>query len=347
MTKWTLPVLIALTLIIPSLVNAQEADKKAGRISGLMYGEYFYNIKAADSVKDVNGFQFRRIYFTYDQQIAESFDVRFRLEANEITLTTKNLFSVFVKDAYIRWNEIFTGSSALFGISPTPGVEMSEKFWAYRSLERTILDLNRLSSSRDFGIDLRGRLDGDGKYNYWVKLGNSSGSETEFDKYKRFYTGFWFQPVKNLDVMAFGQFTARPKKTDAVDNSAKNNNAILLDAVVHYQQGSTFSIGLEGFGQNTANNYRKTTGEPYVDQIAVGLSAYGWVEFAQKLRFVGRYDYLDMNTDAEGARSDYVVVGIDFAALKNLHVLPNVTYRGYRGASPDVMQARMTLHYDF
>ena len=339
---------IALLLIaISSASMAQESGPKNGKISGLMYGEYFYNIKAADSVKDVNGFQFRRIYFTYDQQIAESFDIRFRLEANEVTLTTKNLFGVFVKDAYIRWNNIFEGSSALFGISPTPGIEMVEKFWGYRSLEKTIMDLNRLSSSRDFGVDLKGRMDGEGKYNYWVKLGNSAGSETEFDKYKRFYASFILEVVKNFEVMAFGQFTARPNKTDAVDNAAKTNNGFLLDASMHYQQGKAFSLGVEGLYQTISNNYRKVSGEPYVDQIAVGVSAFGWVELIEKLRFVGRYDYLDTNTDADNAKSDLVIAGIDYAALKNLHVMPNFYYRSYRGASPDLTMARITLHYDF
>lgn len=339
--------LVVLVLAVSSALMAQETGPKNGKISGLMYGEYFYNIKAADSVKDVNGFQFRRIYFTYDQQIAESFDIRFRLEANDVTLTAKNLFGVFVKDAYIRWNNIFEGSSALFGISPTPGIEMTEKFWGYRSLEKTIMDLNRLSSSRDFGVDLKGRFDGEGKYNYWAKLGNSAGSETEFDKYKRFYTGFWFEPVSNLEVLVFGQFTARPKKTDAVDNSAKTNNSILFDGAAHYQYGKAFSVGIEGVYQVIANNYRDVTGEPYVDQKTVGASAYGWVELVEKFRFVGRYDYLDTNTDADNAKSDLVIAGIDYAALKNLHVMPNFYYRSYRGASPDLTMARITLHYDF
>jgi hypothetical protein len=337
----------AVILLIPSFSHAQDPGPKNGRISGLMYGDYFYNIKSADTLKDVNGFQFRRIYFTYDQQIAESFDVRFRLEANDVTLTTKNLFGVFVKDAYIRWNDIFEGSNALFGISPTPAIELTEKFWAYRSLEKTILDLNRLSGSRDFGIDLRGRFDGQGKYNYWVKIGNSAGSETEFDKYKRFYAGFTVTPLTNVEVLLVGQYTAKPKKEDAVDNQAKNNDAALLDGAVHYQLGKTFSLGLEGVYQTTANNYRKVSGEPYVDQITMGVSAYTWVVFVTNLRFVGRYDYLDTNTDASNAKSDLIIAGIDYTGVKNLHVMPNFYYRSFRDATPDMTTARITLHYDF
>ena len=347
MAKMYTWIIAGMILALPALVLAQDSGSKNGRISGLMYGEYFYNIKSADSLRDVNGFQFRRIYFTYDQQIAESFDIRVRLEANEITLTAANQFAVFVKDAYIRWNNIFEGSNALFGISPTPGVEMAEKWWAYRSLERSIMDLNRLVSSRDFGVDLRGRLDDEGKYNYWVKLGNSAGSESEFDKYKRLYGSFWFQPVTNLEVLVYGQFTTRPKKTDAVDNIAKNNNTAVLDGMVHYQQGKAFSVGLEGFYQNSANNYRKTPGAPYIDQTSIGVTAYGWVAVLQNLRFVGRYDYVNMNTDADNTKSDLVIAGVDFAALKNLHVMPNFYYRGYRGAAYDLMLARITLHYDF
>jgi len=347
MARFFTLIAVALVLALPAVTVAQETGKNTGRISGLMYGEYFYNIKSADSLKDVNGFQFRRIYFTYDQQIADQFDIRVRFEANEITLTAASRFSVFVKDAYLRWNNIFEGSNALFGISPTPGIEMAEKWWAYRSLERSLMDLNRLVSSRDFGVDLRGRLDSDGRYNYWVKFGNSGGSETETDKYKRFYASFWFKPLTNLDVLVYGQYTTRPKKPDAVDNLAKNNNTALFDAMVHYQQGSTYSLGVEGFFQTAANNYRLNAGEPYVDQKSVGISAYGWIAIVEKIRFVGRYDYVNMNTDATGAKSDLVIAGVDFAALKNLHVMPNLYYRSFRGSSPDLMLARVTLHYDF
>src|SRR5258708_1048095 len=56
-------------------LNAQDTTTAKGKFSGEMYFDYFYNIQQRDtSKKDLNGFQFRRIYFTYDYAIASNFD---------------------------------------------------------------------------------------------------------------------------------------------------------------------------------------------------------------------------------------------------------------------------------
>ena len=67
--------------ILSGIASAQEADPK---FSGLMFGDYFYNIDSHDStLKDLNGFRFRRIYITTDYTISNRFDTRFRLEADQ------------------------------------------------------------------------------------------------------------------------------------------------------------------------------------------------------------------------------------------------------------------------
>ncbi|HLX12869.1 MAG TPA: hypothetical protein VKS81_08650, partial [Bacteroidota bacterium] len=69
-------------LTLSGFVLAQ--DQPTGHVSGLMFGDYFYNVardssfatghgtpatKATSGAKDLNGFNFRRIYFTYDDDI--------------------------------------------------------------------------------------------------------------------------------------------------------------------------------------------------------------------------------------------------------------------------------------
>lgn len=94
-----------------SFLYTQEILDK-GRFSGFMFGDYYYNILRNENVaslpfanfkdsKDQNGFEFRRIYFTYDYQISPDFNTRFRLEVEQFSLLSNNKISAFVKDAYL------------------------------------------------------------------------------------------------------------------------------------------------------------------------------------------------------------------------------------------------------
>ena len=123
-----------LFLSIPIFLIGQEQPIK---ISGYMFGDYFYNVARDTSLatqnnvvnggaKDLNGFQFRRIYLSFDNQISTTYSVRLRLEG-----TTG---APVIKDAFLRWKNIFSGSDLFFGIQPTPAFEVSESYWGFRSL---------------------------------------------------------------------------------------------------------------------------------------------------------------------------------------------------------------------
>ena len=137
------------------------AQDSSPKFSGLMFGDYFYNAGSHDSnLKDLNGFQLRRIYLNTDYTISENFMTRFRFEADQTAAsnTAGGKLGVMVKDAWLGWKNIFTGSDLIFGLSPTPAFDVSEGAWGHRYLEKTIMDLNGAVPSRDLGIDLKGNL---------------------------------------------------------------------------------------------------------------------------------------------------------------------------------------------
>ena len=104
MKKLLLSAFICLILIS----NAEAQDDSGGKFSGYMFGDYFYNVMRDSSIsdipntalsgaKDLNGFQFRRIYFTYDYKISDKFSTRFRLESQTQVGVDNTLFVVFKK----------------------------------------------------------------------------------------------------------------------------------------------------------------------------------------------------------------------------------------------------------
>jgi hypothetical protein len=133
-----------------------EVKSEPIRISGYMVGEYYCVTNHHDQdIQGKHGFWFRRIYLTLDKKISDKFKTRLRFEtASASDFVSKSLLIPFVKDAYLSYS--FSGQELKAGIMSPPSFAQLEKIWGYRILEKTPLDLQRWTTSRDFGISLRG-----------------------------------------------------------------------------------------------------------------------------------------------------------------------------------------------
>ncbi len=204
--------------IFTVVLNAQEGKNKV-KFSELMFVDYYYYLDNFDAAKkNLNGLQFRRIYFTSDYSISNTFDTRFRLDANQIaaSLTSDGRIGVMVKDAYLRWRSVFSCSDPIFGLLPTRVIDIAESEWRYRSLEKTPMDLFGIVSSRNIGIELKGTLFENGSLNYWVKFGNNSANAPEVDKYKRFYANLLFKLAKEFQASFYGGYAVRLDNYDLI-----------------------------------------------------------------------------------------------------------------------------------
>lgn len=345
-----LQLILMQALAFLSVAFAQSnTESPKGKFSGYMFGDYFYNIQQRDTTKkDLNGIQFRRIYFTYDYAIASNFDSRFRLEADQAALTSNGKVGVFVKDAYLKWKGIFTGSDFLFGFSPTPAfVEVQEDLWGYRSLEKTIMDLRGIVSSRDLGIDLKGKLTGDGVVNYWLKFGNNSGNNPETNKFKRYYGQLDLKPSSQFRATAYADFDAEPKKLDSFDKQFKDNGRWVFAGTLTYREENKYLLGLEGFYRAISNNYRSVATTALQDEKAFGISAQAWGTVADDVRLVGRFDRFDPNTDLDNDAINLFIIALDYTPAKDVHVMPNLYLQTYQANVANDVVARLTFYYIF
>ncbi|MFZ6033978.1 MAG: outer membrane beta-barrel protein [Melioribacter sp.] len=356
---------VALILLSTNNIFSQEVVNK-GRISGYMFGDYFYNV-ARDTglsslpnvvnggTKDLNGFQLRRIYFTYDYDISESFTTRFRLEANEIANTTNNKIGVFVKDAYLRWKDIFEGSDLIIGIQPTPAWEITETFWG-RFLEKTIMDLRGISSSRDIAVALKGKFDQGGLFKYWAMIGNGSGNSPEKDKYKRFYAHIQYSPTKQFTATLYADLKARPDINDPASKSNPPatiaNNDLTYSLFLGYKEKDAYSFGVEGFLNSRQNGM--VNGTDVKDKNGMGISAFASYNISKELAVVGRYDYFDPNTDSsvKGDSRNWFIFSLNYKPDEKVTISPNVIIETYEsipnGRSIDAsITPRITFFYSF
>ena len=346
------------------------------RFSGVVYGDYFYNIArdtsgtkgpalpntaipAAGNAKNFNGFQLRRFYLTFDDDVTEKIATRFRFEDDQIA-AVGGANTLFIKDAYVTWKGIFSGSDLTFGEQPTQALALSEAAWGYRSLDKTEQDLRGYVTTRDLGLSLRGRIDGEGKYNYSFLIGNNSNTGVETDKYKRYYLTLQASPLTNFQIALAGDYAALAPTKAAIGD----NDKATVSLVAWYGVKESYNIGAEAFSQNYTNGFTPKTGAVTGSTesiVAQGYSIFGSYNFSSEFAAILRYDIFDPNTgsadNAKGDSRNYLIAGVSWKADKNFFLQPNIQYETYEqkpasGAAPAIsydasLTARLTVAYQF
>ena len=353
--------IITAVLVIYTTNLAQEESK--GEIHGYMFGDYFYNIardkdfstisnSVENGEQEFNGFQFRRIYFGYDYTINEKFSTRFRIEADQKENTSGGKIGLFVKDAFLKWKDVIKGSDLIIGLSPTPAFGVSESYWGYRSLEKTIMDLRKVVSSRDFGVAAKGKINEAGTIKYWLMAGNGEGNKPEDNNQKSLYGHIALEPINDFVITLYGQYTAEEDITLADSPKKLRNNTISTALFAGYKQNGKFSFGLEGFYTTQQNELMGTSGAE--DETSFGLSVFGSADLSEKISLAGRYDYFDptSNSGYEGDVRNYMLAALNYKADSNVWIMPNLVMETYDNLPNGVefdsaITGRITLFYKF
>ncbi|NLJ07333.1 MAG: hypothetical protein GX437_06665 [Sphingobacteriales bacterium] len=357
--------LLSGSLLFIMNLKAQE-NKPKGKITAYTFGDYYYKILADTGfakLKDVanpreqgmNGFKIRRIYFTYDYDISEKFVARFRLEADEAALTSNGKTGVFVKDAYLTWKDIFKGSDFTFGIQPTPAYDISESVWGNRFLEKTIMDLRGIVSSRDLAVSLKGKITEKFGLKYCLMFGNGSGNSPENDKYKRLYAHLSLSPINNLTITIYSDIRFRPEIKDPADTIAPvgtlPNNAQTSGIFIGFKEKDKYMIGGEAFIVNLDNGV--VSGMSVRDKITFGYSVFAQYWFNPKFSLVARFDGFDPDQDvsATGDSRTFSIFGISYKLNDKVIISPNVVYETYEAKTgweiKPSLTGRFTVFYNF
>ncbi len=354
-------------------------------INGTVFADYYYNYKNAVSAeKDRNAFQIRRVYFTYENSINTDLKVRFRLESESNAYGSTSKINPFVKHAYLEWSNLIPNHKLYIGIAETNAFKNSEELWAYRSVEKTIMDLNKVSSSADLGLALKGDLHP--KVHHWLTVMNGTGyGAAEGDRYKKVGYALWFTPVKGLILEGYADYENQDPtdpQTAAVMSAGKDysgsDSYMTLKSMIGFSRPS-FSVGLEAFQRtnagsgmenvstrydSTAKKYRIQSSEA-ADVAKFGTSLFGsWITPIPRLKVFARYDMFDPNTgdalftkfdDAKGRLTSgtddeftQLFFGLDYVSKGAVHIMPNVMIKDYSAAGKDSdVTARLTMWFNF
>jgi hypothetical protein len=342
--RWSIT-LIALALMAQPVLGQEDSDLlKQTKISGLVIGDAYWMASHHNSdIEDHNGFWFRRIYLTVDHTLNPTWDLRVRFEHNSPgDFESSDKLDPFLKDAYVRWKR--SGHSLYLGISGTPIWGVVEPFWGYRSVEKTVLDLQKLGSSRDFGVAFKGRFDEAGKVRYHAMFGTGSGTKGETNKGKKGQLSIGFYPTKSWLIELYGDYEDRPDDTDRA-----------VFQVFTGWQSEQGRVGLQ-----VVRQHRKIEDAESLDLDVV--SVFGVWNASPRTAVLARYDRMfDPNPDAAKiaylpmdptAKSNLAIFGVDLALHEQVHLIPNAEIVFYDdvddGPTPDTDVAiRTTLFVTF
>lgn len=298
---------LGLVLGVTSAVKGQDL-----KISGTIFGDFYYI--ASSNVPDDTlkkwgeyGFLMRRINLTFDKKQDENVNLRVRLEMESpnVNRTREIKLVPYLKDAAV--NVKIKDANVIFGIQPTLVYENAEKVWGYRFVEKTVLDFQKIVSSRDFGIS--------GSMKVSVArfaLFAARGGKSNYTLYGTLSA----EPVKDLILEISGRY-------DKVNDTTATT---LIHPFVGYK-GEDLRAGLE-FGLLKAN-----------DNTSKFLSVFAAKEVTRRIEIFARFDRV-FQANPEASNISYMILskdsamnlifaGLSYKVAKNVSVAPNVAYAMY------------------
>ena len=360
----------------------KAGSANSGRLWGYMFGDFYAKGHADSASRGGNNqytgipnsrsaFQFRRIYLGYDYNISSKFSAELLLAAEDNFPTGNPVsnvavagntpqsgagdllgdgkFSFYIKLANIRWKNIWKGTDLVVGQVATPAFPLlSERIWAYRSIERTISDVRR-TPSYDMGAALQGKFDAKGNFGYNLMVGNGSSAKPEADNFKWFYGDIWAMAMdKKLVFDIYGDYE-RLAWTAVSANGYTHRSRQMTKAYIAYNTPA-LTIGVEGYINVLKNDMvaaKLAGGNDTLSSNAKGISAYIHGDIVKnKLRFFARYDNLKPNSKVDNStyskytnlagnydynnKEQFITAGLDFTPVKGVHFMPNIWYNGYK-----------------
>lgn len=320
------------------LCGAARAASGPPRFSGMVYADALVALQGNSVPADSSSFRFRRVQFTYDQDVDSVFSLRFQIEADDANLSSGGRSAPYLKQAFLRWSHLGVAGDLFMGLSPTPTWRTVEEHWGYRSLEKTLLDLRGAGVPTDLGVGLFRAVPAGGGFGHHLMVANGSGQKPEQNASKKFSLAL---PVRlgAWQAEALGEFEGESGPRDRYTTRL-------------------FAGWLRGdvaVGAEVAQLVLGAAGPQGSDQRPFGASAWARGPLGPRWRFVGRVDWTDPDRAHEqtGYTEVYALASLDYMPLPNVHVMPNYAVRTYSAkdaASPDKdadQMVRVTLWYNW
>jgi hypothetical protein len=328
---------------------AFSQDDNDVKVSGYVFGDYFYKVDGDSSgsgtqysnlKKDYQGFDFRRMYVTFKKNISKDFSANVTVEGNSGT-TTGGKYGIVFKVIQLTWKNLIPLSEINLGLISPNTWKPEEEIWSYRSIEKTVGDFRGFGNSVDVGVSLQGDFDKKGMFSYSAMFGGGTSQKPIFTKNKKVYGLLTARPTKGFVVAAYGDY----------ESSGTGQNTTTLKGTAGYSS-SVFNMGASVY-QQTKDFSTGTNIKPFA------FSVFAWAPISTtkdlSVNAFARFDMYDPDTESDnsGFKQNFITGGLDFMPIKNVHFMPNIWVNTYTDKSPanidrptDIV-ARMTFYFKY
>jgi len=352
-------------LSVFACVMVSSAAGQTPEFSGVVFGDYFYVANHADTlVNGLSGLSVRRVYFTVDKRFNEKYFLRVRLELSDAlgdpmryrvesapgTRTAERL-EPFVKHLYLAIKNTVPNSQLLLGLIGTPHYTSEETVWGLRSIEKTILDLNGLTPTTDFGVGLDGTFRSGGRLRYFVMAGNGNSTRNESDNSKRLYGNLQYNGVSGLVIAPYFDYQFKDGEIEdgilaRANTSAQTTGALSTIAVFAGLKRPKFQVGGSFLQQNTKRLQMVNGVARRTSPDSRGFSFFGTLQPKKSLGVFARFDTFDPNVNIDNDGYKLIIAGLDLAPHESLHFMPNIWFQDFELVSRESTTV-MRLSFEF
>ena len=305
--------------VVPVTAQQTAPPPPQVTVSGVVYGQYLYQLKDSLGAGDQNQFSIQRAYINVLGKFSGGLQTRV---TGDLQPSGSGNQMLRLKYAFAAWTPTCSDLTYKLGLLHTPWLDWEEALWDYRMQGTMALDRNGYATAADFGAGIDGKWQDD-QVNGQLTVVNGEG-----------YSGGTGDNRK--DVMA--RVSVRLVKTD--DNSRVGGLRITGYAGVGKPtSGGTRNrfLGMLSYRSKQftlAAEYAATkdtvTAPPVPETTGRVISAFGVYHVQSSgVTLIARVDVVDPNTSVSGDRQTRVIGGISYQVTPNLRVLADVDNLSY------------------
>jgi len=292
-------------------------------VSGVVYGQFLYQLKDSAGAGHQNQFSIQRSYVNVIGRFSGGIQTRVTADIAPQGAPGNQVFRL--KYAYAAWTPAGSALTYKLGLLHTPWVDFEEALWDYRMQGTIALDRNKYLTSADFGAGIDAKWNDD-QVNGQVTVVNGEGySGGTGDNRKDVQARVSVRLLKTDDNSRVGgmRVTGYAGLGKATGGGDRNRFAGMLS-----YRSKQFTLA--GEFASTKDTISPVNANP--DATGRVITAFGVLHFPNSpVALLARVDAVDPNTSASGDRLTRIIGGISYQLTPNVRLLADVDNLSYQG----------------
>ncbi len=319
-----LRIVLAVWLLCGTMASAET------KVKGELYSQWHMDF--SENADHYSEFELKRAYITATSDINEQTSARITVDLRS-TGGFKG-YDIVLKFGYVDWKPKFSERlSFRMGLQQTMYIEMMNKLWGRRYLEKTTGDFNGFLTTADLGASANISFGNAGMTTLNVALfnGTSFTDVNDENKQKDINGVLSIKPIQSnpdfKNSMILGQVYFGTQNEDfsgGLDPDDYRKSLVSIGGILEYTD--RFSVGLDANWHTLGDG-----GAPDIDASATSIFATYFLgqhtaegSFLNNCNLFGRIDFVDPNSAISDDGGTYSIFGVECVTSANIKTSLNV-----------------------